>query len=434
MKKITLCLTTALLLGGCGTKDVQVDPQIETPKFDTPQFDKPAMDNLFTDAVATGEVIGVSALVFDEGKVVYKGAFGQADRERNIPVDFDTVFRIYSMTKPITSALIMDLQEEGLLSVDDPVSKYIPELANMQVATAGADGALSLADQVQPMTIKDLLLHRSGLGYGIFGAVSPVEEQYIAAKLSDRTIALPEKMQTLSKLPLLAQPGDGYFYSYSIDVLGRIAEIVGKDRLGDLMQARFFKPLGMTETSFRVRPDQKARFATTYFIQDDGSYVVAEDSQTSPFLEEDVYQSGGGGLVSTLGDYAKFTHMMLNGGELNGIRILETSTVKTMMQDHLDADDKAFLPWVKGETGLGHGYGGTVVTAPTDMLRETMGYHMGQWGWGGAARTQFYVDPENDAFAIIMLQFFGGEDPSIRYRFRSLAYAQTRDAETTYSD
>lgn len=419
MKILTLYLTTALLMGGCGNKEATTQPE----------FDKVAMDTLFTQAVATGEIIGVSALVFDEGQVVYKGAFGQADRERNVDVDYDTVFRIYSMTKPITSALIMDLQEEGLLNVNDPVSKYIPELADMQVATVRDDGTISLAAQTLPMTLKDLLLHRAGLGYGIFGPVSPVEEKYIAAKLSERAIALPEKMQTLSKLPLMAQPGDGYFYSYAIDVLGRVAEVAGEDSLGNLMQARFFEPLGMNETSFKVRPNQKERFATAYFIKEDGNYVVADDGQTSTFLDDDIFQSGGGGLVSTLEDYAKFTHMMLNGGELDGKRILDASTVKIMMQDHLDTDDKAFLPWVKGETGLGHGYGGTVVTTPTDELRKTMGYHVGQWGWGGAARTQFYVDPENDAFAIIMLQFFGGDDPSIRYRFRSLAYEQTRNSD-----
>ena len=419
MKSHILCLSLSLILTGCEISGSEIQHA----------FDTAAMDNLFTEAVASGEVVGVSALVFDEGKVVYKGAFGQADRERNVDVDFDTVFRIYSMTKPITSALIMDLQEDGLLSVDERASKYIPELANMQVATIRDDGSIALEPQNEPITIKDLLLHRAGLGYGISGPVNPIEEQYIAANLFERTVPLPEKMQALSQLPLMAQPGEGYFYSYATDVLGRIAEIAGNDSLGNLMETRFFKPLGMTETSFQVRPDQKSRFASAYLLQADGSYVLAEDGQTSAFLDEAIFQSGGGGLVSTLGDYAKFTQMMLSEGELNGTRILEVSTVKTMMQDHLDPDDKAFLPWVKGDTGLGHGYGGTVVTNPTPKLRQSMGYHIGQWGWGGAARTQFYVDPENDAFAIIMLQFFGGEDPSIRHRFRALAYEQTQDGD-----
>jgi len=265
----------ALIIAGCSGQ----------PESKAPPFDTAAMDTLLSEAVSSGAHVGVSALVFDEGHTVYTGTFGQRDRERDLPVEMDTVFRIYSMSKPITSALILDLQEDGLLNVNDPVSKYIPELGTMMVASAGADGQTVLTPQTTPMTIKDLLLHRAGIGYGIFGPVNPAEEIYQKAELFKRDESLAVKMQKLSKLPLIAQPGEGWYYSYSIDVLGRVAEVATGENFGDLLATRIFKPLGMTDTGFEVREDQKERFASNYFLKDDNSYVVQDDGQKSPYLE-----------------------------------------------------------------------------------------------------------------------------------------------------
>lgn len=415
-------LVCTLPLKACGAADspaVKLSPP--------PAFDTAAMDMLLSQSVASGEHIGVSALVYNEGHTVYTGAFGMADRERDYAVDMDTVWRIYSMTKPVTAVLIMDLQEDGLLDLNDPVSKYIPELAKMQVLSADADGKPKFSPQAVPMTVKDLMLHRAGMGYGIFGDINPVETAYGAAKLFEPSEALDIKMQKLSKLPLLAQPGDGWYYSYSIDVLGRIAEIVTGETLGALFETRIFAPLGMSETSFRVTPDQKPRFATNYFLTDEGQYAVAEDSQTSPFLDVNAFQSGGGGLVSTLSDYAKFAQMMLDGGIYGDRRILQPSTVKTMMSDQMDADDIYMFPWLGGETNAGFGYGGSVQIATQAKQAEQTGKAKGQWGWSGAARTTFWIDPENDAFGIIMLQYFGQEDPVLHDKFRALAYSQTKD-------
>lgn len=417
MKKLILLLFSALLVS-CSAAMVTPAPS---------NFDKAAMDTLLSEAVSSGEVIGVSALVFDEGQTVYKGIFGLGDRERDVPITEDSVFRIYSMTKPITSALIMDLVEEGKLSVDDPVAKYIPQLANMKVVSLGEDGQPKYDDQVTPMTVKDLLLHRAGMAYGIFGEISPVEVAYGQAGLFDPSEDLSVKMDKLSQLPLLAQPGTGWYYSYSIDVLGRIIEVVTEQSLGDAMRERFFDPLGMSETGFKVTPEQKARFVTNYFIQPDGSYVVAEDGQTSPFLADNAFESGGGGLVSTLGDYAKFAEMILNGGEYKGVRILGAETVKMMMTNQMSADDIFMMPWLGGDTGVGFGYGGAVQVSVTPERMLEAGRHPGQWGWGGAARSNMYIDPQNDAFGIIMLQFFGGEDPDIHNRFQALSLAQTDD-------
>jgi CubicO group peptidase (beta-lactamase class C family) len=425
MKKLIVLLSSlsaALMIGACSASST--DPQMKN----TPTFDKAAMDNLLSGAVKAGDVIGVSALVFDEGQTVYKGVFGLGDRERGTALTEDSVFRIYSMTKPITSVVIMDLIEEGKISLDDPVSKFIPELGTMKVASLAEDGMPQFTEPKTPMTVKHLLLHKAGLGYGIFGPVNPVEEAYMNAGLFEPSEDLSVKMTKLSQLPLLVEPDTAWFYSYSIDVLGRIIEVVTEQRLGDVFKTRIFDPLGMSETSFGVREDQVARFVSNYaYNPETNEFTLAEDGQTSPFIGDNAFQSGGGGLVSTLGDYAKFAQMMLDGGVYKGHRVLETETVKTMMTNQMNEADAYLLPWIGGETGAGFGYGGSVQVTATDAQALEKGRHPGQWGWSGAARTVFYVDPQNEAFGIIMLQMFSAEDPQIHFDFKALALAQTRD-------
>lgn len=429
LRYLGLMTTCALALAGCKDTSIVKDKYGDVLVGAGAAEMTARYDIMLSDAVKSGEHVGVSALVFDEGETVYMGAFGLADRERDVPVDMDTVFRIYSMTKPITSVVIMDLQEEGKLDINDPVSKYIPELAKMQVISAGEDGTPVFTPQKEPMTLKDLLLHRAGIGYGIFGDVNPVEAMYGKAGLFEPDEDLSVKMTKLSKLPLVAQPGEGWYYSYSIDVLGRIIEIVDGKTLGESFDARIFRPLGMSETGFLVRPNQKPRFATNYFLTKDGAYVPEDDGQTSEFLNADNrFQSGGGGLVGTLGDYAKFAQMMLDGGTYNGHRVVEADTVKTMMTNQLDGDDKFLMPFMNRSGGeFGFGYGGSVEINPVSAEKDALGRYPGQWGWGGAARTHFWVDPKNNAFGIIMLQYFGGEDPELQARFRALALEHTRD-------
>ena len=283
----------ALTLIGCSKAETTHSEAAITSTFDTV-----AMDRLLSEAVSRGDVIGTSAMVFDEGDVVYQGAFGLSDRERETPVNMDTVWRIYSMTKPVTSVVIMDLQEEGKLKLSDPVSKYIPKLANMKVAKIGKDEQPTFVPQAQPITLEDLMLHRSGMGYGI-------------------------------------------------DVLGRVAEVAEGKSLGEVMNERIFDPLGMSETGFGVRPDQKARFVSNYYATDDGSFALAEDGQNSPYSNrKNKFQSGGGGLVSTLGDYAKFAQMMLDGGTFEDHRVLDEATVELMMQDHMGQDKSYLQPWL----------------------------------------------------------------------------------------
>ena len=403
---------------------------IEADSAPAPVFDRAAMDALLSSAVENGDVVGVSALVYDEGEVVYRNAFGMSDREAGTPVELDTVWRIYSMTKPVMSALIMDLREDGLLELGDPVSDYIPEVAKMRVIGQDASGQVSFADQARPMTIEDLLLHRAGLAYGIFGG-NPIENAYQKADLFSPAEPLSEKVKRLGDLPLVAQPGEVWSYSYSIDVLGRIAEIVTETPLNDLLEKRIFDPLGMDDTGFYVRSKSADKLAAIYLRQPDGTFVKLENG-TGPlalpdFTREPAFYSGGGGLVSTLDDYAKFAEMIDGDGTFRGKDILKPDTVSLMMSNQLGEDFKSYQPWIGGQTGAGFGYGGSVQMTATRQQQLSEGRFPGQWGWSGAARTTYFADPQNDAFGILMLQFFGGEDPDIHTDFRALVLRETRD-------
>ena len=410
-------LTLALMTGCANTLPAPAS---------APEFDAGAMDALLSGAVERGEVIGVSALVFDEGAEVYNGAFGLRDREAGLPVTEDTVWRIYSMTKPMTSAVIMDLEEEGLLSLSDPVSKFIPSFADVRIARPGADGSVERVAPRRAITVEDLLLHTAGLGYGIFGDMTPIEAEYARAQLFRSGESLADKVDRIAALPLNGEPGEQWFYSISIDVLGRIIEVVTQQSLADAMQARLFGPLGMDETAFVLKDGQEARFAQLYALTPEGEYVLAPGMAGVGFREDPGFQSGGGGLVSTQDDVARFAQMMLNGGTLDGARILEAETVKRMMSDHLDGRPSV-LPWLGGDTGAGFGYGGSVQLTATPEQQAESGRYPGQWGWGGAARTNMFIDPANDSFGIIMLQFFSAEDPPIHNDFQAEVLRQTRD-------
>lgn len=392
-----------------------------------PTFDAAAMDSLLSGAVERGEAPAASALIFDGGQVVYKNAFGLASVERGEPLTTDSVVRIYSMTKPVTSAAIMKLVEDGKIALSDPASQYVPQLATMQVLT-GADEAGNpiFTAQSNPMTVEDLLLHRAGLAYGIFGQINPVEGLYESADLFNVDETLAQKMDKLGQLPLVAQPGEAWYCSFSIDVLGRIIEVASGQNFEDYLQDNFFDPLGMNDTGFYVRPDQQARFVSNYALTEDGSFALFDDSQDSDFVGEKAFKSGGGGLVSTLGDYARFCEMMLRGGALDGRRYLSEASVKAMMTDQMDADDAFLFPWFK-DGNVRFGYGGSVVVSDTTEQVAVSGHAEGQWGWSGAARTTFYIDPSSDAFAIIFLQYFVADDPALHDQFRALAYAQTKD-------
>ena len=393
------------------------------------------IDNLLRTSVLNKEVIGVSALIYDEGSVIYKNSYGLRDRERNIPVEVDTIWRIFSMTKPVTATIIMDLKEEKKLNLSDPVSKYIPEIDNMQVARIDENGFVSLESQNRAITLEDLMLHRSGMGYGIFGSQSiltslynDAELFYVVDKKSGISESMEKKMIKLSKLPLLFQPGEAWYYSYSMDVLGRVAEVIEGKKLGEIMEERLFKPLGMTDTSFAIKPEQQKRFASNYFRTKEGNFILIEDGQNSPFANPlNEFQSGGAGLVSTIDDFTIFAKLILDGGKYKGHRVLDEETIDLMIKDHMGQDKPYLIPWLGPDFMSGFGYGGSIQINETPEQLARNGKGIGHWGWSGAARTIFWIDRKNNSFGILLLQFLSDEDPKIHDEFRALAFAMTKN-------
>lgn len=415
-------LLSATLLSSCGE---------DTNTADTaaPTFDKAAMDNLLSGAVESGQTVGTSALVFDEGEIVYTGAFGFADKENAVPMSENTVVRIYSMTKPIMSVIILQMVEEGKIALNDPASKFIPEIGQMRVFDGmSAQGAPQFREPARDITIHDLLTHTSGIAYGIFGGSDPADTAYAQSGLLAPNTTIAQKMTILGNLPLVADPGTIWYYGFNTDVLGRIAEVVDEKPLEQIFDDRIFDPLGMDETGFMVRPDQEARFAQVYMMSEQG-WVPAQGPGLADFTADNAYISGGGGLVSTLGDYAKFATAFLNdGGDL-----LKPETVTMMTSNRLDDSISYAFPW-DADGRIRFGYGGKVVIAEEEAFTCQTGEAPGMWGWGGAARTDYVMDKDSGSFGIIFMQQFQAEDPQLHTDFRKEMWRQTRNSRMDWCE
>jgi CubicO group peptidase (beta-lactamase class C family) len=357
--------------------------------------------------VDTGEIPGYVALVARRGKVAYFEAYGVQDPSTKKPMSRDSIFRIYSMTKPITSVAAMILVEEGKIRLSDPVSMYLPELANVLVATT-ADAAKDPAGvqtrpAKNPIRVLDLLMHTSGFTYGFFKPFpggGPVEQMYLDGGVNDLDISNAELVTRISKLPLKYEPGTTWWYSRSTDVLGRLIEVVSGMTLGEFFEKRITKPLEMVDTAFRVAPGNVSRFAQP-FDDDRKGLILAYTDPTRPVK----FEAGGQGLTATVMDYARFAHMLLNGGSLDGARILGKKTVDLMTTDHVGPGiDRGpfYLP------GQSHGYGllGAVRTegprAPTPL--NPMDGSVGEYYWAGYAGTYFWVDPKEELVGVYMMQ------------------------------
>jgi CubicO group peptidase (beta-lactamase class C family) len=359
-------------------------------------------------------VPGAVALVARRGRTGYFEAFGQRDPVSNAPMAKDAIFRIYSMTKPIVSAAAMMLWEEGRFLLDDPIGKYLPDLADRQVAVArGAE--IELVPAEREITIQDLLRHTSGLTYE-FRGTGPVHKMYMAAKIFSREMSSADQVATLGQLPLLHQPGTRWEYSRSTDVVGRLIEVLSGSRLSDYLDRHILKPLGMVDTAFHVPQSQHSRLAEA-FAQDPetGAAVRLIDVRNPPN-----FQSGGGGLVSTASDYARFLQMLLNGGTLDGVRLLSRKTIEFMTADHLGSMTGAPDLLVPGY-GFGLGFAVRLHTGISQVPGS-----IGQYYWGGLAGTTFWVDPAEQLFAILLIQA-PGQREYYRALFRDMVYAAFAD-------
>ena len=354
-----------------------------------------------------GEIPGYVALVARRGKVVYFNAHGVQNPKTGKPMSRDAIFRIYSMTKPVTSVAALILVEEGKMKLSDPVSKYLPELADLKVAV-NADTAKSPADiktrpAKNPIRVVDLLMHTSGFTYAFFKPLpggGALEQMYMDGGVNDLDISNAELVKRISKLPLKFEPGTTWWYSRSTDVLGRLIEVVSGMTLGEFFESRITGPLAMNDTAFRVAPNKVSRFVEP-FDADKQGLILQYTDPTRPVK----FEAGGQGLTSTVTDYARFLHMLLNGGELDGRRVLGRKTVELMTSDHIgQAYDHGpfYLP------GQSHGFGllGAVRTdgprAPT--LLNSMDGSVGEYYWAGYAGTYFWIDPEEELVGIYMMQ------------------------------
>jgi CubicO group peptidase (beta-lactamase class C family) len=345
--------------------------------------------------IEKGLIPGATLLVARHGKIAWFEAMGTRDPASRAPMTKDAIFRIYSMSKPVTSLAVMMLVEDGKIALSDPVSKYIPQLGGLKVGVEkpGASGPTLELDPVRrEMTIQDLLRHTSGPTYGIFGT-GLVKKAYLDAKVWEDYPSNPEFVDRLAKLPLMHQPGATWEYSHSTDVLGRVIEVVSGRTLGEFFTVRILGPLGMRDTAFYVAdPAKHARIVEPF--ANDRSIGLGAELNDPRVVQK--WESGGGGLVSTTMDYARFTQMLLNGGSLNGKRLVSPKTVAYMTADHLGAG-------VASGPGPGYGFGLGFAVRKDAGIAPLPGT-VGEYYWGGAAGTYFWIDPKEDLVVVYMMQ------------------------------
>ncbi len=365
--------------------------------------------------VTKARLPGAVALIARRGQVLLHQNVGQQDPAHGVPMELDSIFRIYSMTKPIVSVAVMQLMERGQLLLSDPVAKYLPEFANVQLSTAVDDQTVLQRPKTEP-TVQDLLRHTAGLTYEILGN-EPIQRQYAQARLASRTRSNREFSKALAALPLMFEPGTVWEYSRATDVLGALVEVVSGQTLGAFLQDNILGPLGMVDTSFVVPQDKHHRIAEPFAVDPDGGIAPRLiDLRQSVAME-----AGGAGLASTSADYARFLQCLLNGGVLDGQRILSTATVRYMTADHLGGIGVHRA----GRSGEllppGHGFGlGFAVRLEEGVA--TQAGSKGLYFWGGIAGTTFFVDPAKDFFALMMLQAPNQRD-YYRPLFRNMVYA-----------
>lgn len=369
----------------------------------------------FQEQIDRQRLPGVVAMVVRGGKLAYFEALGRRDPALPDPMQRDSIFRIYSMTKPVVSVAVMMLFEEGRLFLHDPVAKYLPEFKDVQVGVVRADGEIDTVPPQRAMTVQDLLRHTSGLTYEIL-AEAPIRKLYARAKMYRRDWSNDEFSQALAKLPLMYQPGTVWDYSRATDVLGRLVEAVSGQPLRDFFTTRIFEPLRMIDTGFHVPAMSHGRLAEPFANDPDTGAEVRVLDVRDPVAMD----MGGGGLVSTATDYARFTQMLLNKGVLDGQRLLSRKTVELMTSDHLGA-----IPSVNDLLPPGHGFGlGFAVRLQTGIT--PVAGSAGAYFWGGMAGTTFWVDPAEDMHAVLMVQAPGMRD-EVRALFRNLVYGAIGD-------
>ena len=380
-------------------------------------------EHLDRNYIQSGKIVGCQTLVARHGHVAYFKSQGLMDRERRTPMADDTVFRLYSMTKPITSVALMTLYEQGHFQLNDPVSRFIPSWRGHKVWVSGEGASMETAAPARPMTMRNVLSHTGGLTYGATN--HPVDRVYREVGVGrGEGETLEGFADKLAKVPLRYQPGERWMYSLSTDVCGYLVEAISGKRFDQYLQETIFDPLDMKDTSFMVASRKADRFAANYQREADKTLKLIDDPERSNYLKQPTFFSGGGGLTGTTADYLRFCEMLRRGGELGGARILGPRTIELMHRNHL-AGGKDLSQMAIGafsETayeGVGFGLGFAMTLGQV----EAGGLGGGEYYWGGAASTIFWVDPNEDMVVIFMTQLMPSATFNFRGQLRNIIYS-----------
>lgn len=385
--------------------------------------------------VDSGHLPGVLTMIYRRGKLIYTGMSGQMDLERGKPMREDTIFRIYSMSKPITAVALMMLAEEGLIGLDDNVSTHIPSWKELGVYATGLPSIATTAaptflttPPARPMKVVDLVTHTSGLTYGFLNCTS-VDRAYRRARIAEPSAegGLDAMIEHLATLPLEFSPGTQWNYSVAIDVMGYLVQKLSGTSFGEFLRTRLFEPLGMTDSGFWCPPEKIDRFASCYMPRPGGGLQTQDDFGKSTYAAPPSLESGGGGMVSTAHDYLRFCAMMLNGGTLDGVQILSPKTVALFSLNYLP-DNKELADMAPpgnfselGYSGIGFSIGCGV---NIDVAKTRLPGTLGEFFWGGAAATAFWIDPKEELAVVFMTQVIGSEVRlTLRRDLRTLVYA-----------
>ncbi len=387
--------------------------------------------HLIENYIAPGKIAGCQVMVARRGTAAYFKSFGEMDRERGRPVTEDTIFRIYSMTKPITSIALMTLYEEGRFQLNDPVHRFLPAWRNHEVWVRGEGANMVTRPPASPMTMRHVLSHTSGLTYGALLDADPHPVNGVYQELGVRRSdgeTMTSFAEKLSRVPLRFDPGTRWLYSLATDVCGCLVEVISGQKFEDFLQQRIFEPLGMTDTAFWVPESKINRFAANYQRAADKSLQLIDDPLTSSYLTAPSFPSGGGGLVSTTTDYAKFCDMLRLRGSANGAEIIGSRTLALMTKNHIlnSADLRQTAIGSFSETAYeGVGFGLGFATTLDEISSGTIG--AGDYYWGGAASTIFWVDPVEDLYAVFMTQLMPSATFNFRGQLKNIIYGAIRD-------
>ena len=420
MRPFTIALGATLLLASAATLP-PLAAKSPVAQAERVRIDSRRIDKALAAMVADGRAAGASALVWQGGREIYFGRAGFADREAKRAMARDTLVQIFSMTKPITGVALMQLWEQGRFGLDDELARYLPEFANMRVhAGKDANGAAQYRSPARAITVRDIMRHTAG--FGGTGEDSPVAALYTQADPTALTHDLSEMGRRLAAVPLQYDPGERWYYGIAVDVQALLIERLTGKPYAEYVRERVLTPLGMKDTAWRQPDANWARFAAMY-LKRDGALVRQDDAQTRTLnFQDNKLTPGAYGLASTLDDYVRFARMLLNGGTLDGVRILKPSTVKLMATDHLDprATDRQWLPG-KGQVGFGFDF--AVRKAPPASAGENRGA-VGEFFWDGAASTLFWVDPANELAAVFFVQSLPF-DGTLHRDIRAAVYGST---------